>query len=62
MSVTKELFLTLPDGTLEEYPEPVNQRYLRELEYFLDYARRGTGESVNPPAMALDVLKLTLGE
>ncbi len=54
--------LTLPDGTLEEYPEPVNQRYLRELEYFLDYARRGTGESVNPPAMALDVLKLTLGE
>lgn len=54
--------LTLPDGSLEEYPEPVNQRYLRELEYFLDYARRGTGESVNPPAMALDVLKLTLGE
>lgn len=54
--------LTLPDGKVEEYPEAVNQRYLRELNYFLEYARQGSGESLNPPAMALDVLKLTLGE
>ena len=54
--------LTLPDGTVERWDELVNQRYLREMDYFLDYAQGGAGESVNTPAMALDVLKLTLGE
>lgn len=54
--------LTLADGTVRHCEEPVNQRYLREMEYFLDYARTGRGESVNSPAMALDVLRLTLGE
>lgn len=54
--------LTLADGTVEHLDEPVNQRYLREMAYFLDYAQNGTGESVNTPATALDVLKLTLGE
>lgn len=54
--------LTLADGTVEHYEEPVNQRYLRELAYFLDYAQNETGDSVNTPAMGLDVLKLTLGE
>lgn len=57
--------LTLENGTVEEYPEPVNERYLREMAYFLDYAGDGTGAgaaSVNPPETALDVLKLTLGE
>lgn len=54
--------LTLADGTVEHWNEPVNQRYLREMEYFLDYAQSGTGDSVNTPATALDVLKLTLGE
>ena len=54
--------LTLADGTVEHWDEPVNQRYLREMAYFLDYAQNGTGESVNTPATALDVLKLTLGE
>ena len=28
----------------------MNQRYLREMEYFLDYAQSGTGDSVNTPA------------
>lgn len=54
--------LTLPDGAVEHYEEPVNQRYLREMDYFLTYLQSGAGESVNPPAMALEVLKLTLGE
>lgn len=54
--------LTLADGTVQHYEEPVNRRYLRELEYFLNYAQNETGESVNSPAMALDVLRLTLGE
>ena len=54
--------LTLTDGTVEHYEEPVNERYLREMAYFLDYARKGKGQSINSPQMALDVLRLTLGE
>lgn len=54
--------LTLPDGTVEDCREDVNERYIREMEYFLHYALTGEGESLNTPATALDVLKLTLGE
>ena len=54
--------LTLPDGTVQHYEEDVNRRYEREMEYFVDYARNGTGESVNPPRTALEVLALTQGE
>ncbi len=54
--------LTLPDGTVEDCQEHVNERYIREMEYFLHYALTGEGESLNTPATALDVLKLTLGE
>ena len=54
--------LTLEDGTVQNYAEPVNERYLREIAYFLDYAQSGAGPSVNTPETALDVLKLTLGE
>ncbi len=54
--------LTLADGTVQHYEEPVNQRYLREMEYFLNYAEKGAGPSVNDPATALDVLRLTLGQ
>lgn len=54
--------LTLVDGTVQRYEEPVNQRYIREMEYFLDYASGETTQSVNTPAMGLDVLRLTLGE
>ena len=53
--------LTLPDGTVQHYEEDVNRRYEREMEYFVDYALTGSGESCNPPALALNVLKLTLG-
>lgn len=54
--------LTLPDGAVEDCREDVNERYIREMEYFLHYAMEGEGDSLNTPATALDVLKLTLGE
>ena len=52
----------LPDGTVQHYEEDVNRRYEREIEYFTDYALGDEQQSCNPPALALDVLKLTLGE
>ncbi len=54
--------LTLPDGTVRQFHETTAAWYRREMEYFLDYALTGEGESVNTPAEALEVLKLTLGE
>ena len=45
----------------KRYEEDVNQRYLREMEYFLDYALTGSGESLNSPRMALSVLRLAQG-
>jgi len=55
--------LTLPDGTVEHCEEDVNRRYEREMAYFVDYALDAAAtESVNPPALALRVLKVTLGE
>ena len=54
--------LTLPDGEVLHCEEDVNTRYLREMAYFLDYAAGPARQSINPPQMALDVLKLTLGE
>ena len=54
--------LTREDGTVEHYEEPVNERYLREMAYFLDYAAGAEETSINPPETALAVLKLTLGE
>ena len=53
--------LTLPDGTVEAYTEDVNARYLREMAYFLDYAAGPQAVSLNPPATAAQVLRLTLG-
>ena len=54
--------LTLPDGTVQHCEEDVNARYLREMAYFLDYAQSAETQSCNPPELALQVLKLTLGE
>ena len=53
--------LTLPGGTVEDYTEDVNARYLREMAYFLDYAAGPQAVSLNPPATAAQVLRLTLG-
>ena len=54
--------LTLPDGTVQDYRESTDAWYKREMTYFLDYAQNGSGKSVNSPAEALDVLRLTLGQ
>ena len=54
--------LTLADGSCESFVEPVNARYMREMAYFLEYARGERVDSLNPPETALAVLKLTLGE
>ncbi len=54
--------VTLENGEVIDCAEPVNRRYEREMEYFVNYSLQGTGESINPPAQALQVLKLTLGE
>lgn len=54
--------LTLPDGAVQLYEEPVNRRYEREMEYFVDYALGDAPASCNPPELALQVLQLTLGE
>lgn len=57
---TGELYL--PDGSVESYDEPVNERYLREMEYFVNYVLHEQEESVNSPAHAFRVLQITLGE
>ncbi len=54
--------LTLPNGSVQRYEEPVNRRYEREMEYFLEYALGPGGDSVNPPATAAQVLRLALGQ
>ena len=54
--------LTLPDGTVQDYKETTDAWYRREMTYFLDYALHGSGDSVNSPADARDVLRLTLGQ
>jgi len=53
--------LTLPDGSTEDYGEDGNQKYLREMAWFLGYAVNG-GESANSPRHALAVLRTALGE
>ena len=53
--------LTLPGGETQDYSEPPNRRYEREMAYFLDYALTGSGESLNSPQRAQAVLKLALG-
>ena len=54
--------LTLPDGSVQSFGEKTDRWYHREMAYFLTYALTGEGESINSPAEALSVLKLTLGE
>ncbi|MBC5580637.1 Gfo/Idh/MocA family oxidoreductase [Anaerofilum sp. BX8] len=54
--------LTRADGSVLHCEEEVNARYLREMDALLDYALGGEEKSANPPEMALQVLKLTLGE
>lgn len=54
--------LTLADGTVIDCAEDVNERYLREMRYFLEYARGSEAQSVNSPEQALNTLRLSLDE
>lgn len=54
--------LTLPNGAIKACGEDPNQRYLREMDWFLDYALGRTEENPNPPALANRVLGLALGQ
>jgi predicted dehydrogenase len=54
--------LTLENGETRHFEEDVNERYVREMAYFFDYAQSDAVESVNSPQQAQDVLKLTLGQ
>lgn len=54
--------LTLENGEVKSFAEDVNERYMREMRYFIDYAQNGKGDSVNTPKTALEVLKITEGE
>ncbi|MBU3806321.1 MAG: Gfo/Idh/MocA family oxidoreductase [Candidatus Fournierella pullistercoris] len=54
--------VTLPSGETIHCEEPVNQRYLREMRYFLEYVQGTEMESCNSPQQALKVLALTQGQ
>lgn len=51
--------LHLPDGSVEDHSEDANQKYLREMAWFLKYAQHG-GENENSPRHALAVLHTAL--
>lgn len=53
--------VTLPTGEMLDCTEDVNARYVREMEAFLAFATEG-GKNLNPPALAFEVLKISLGE
>lgn len=50
--------LTLENGSIIDCAEEVNERYIREINYFLDYALSGA-ECINTPEHALKVMELT---
>ncbi|MDO5136821.1 MAG: hypothetical protein Q4D71_00050, partial [Oscillospiraceae bacterium] len=53
--------ITFPDGSVQYYEENTNDWYLREMDYFLDYVLFLDGNSINPPAEALNVLEVSAG-
>ncbi len=53
--------LTLQDNTVLNFEEEVNERYLKETEYFINYVLGDEIESTNTPKHALQVLNLTQG-
>ncbi len=54
--------LTMPNGDTQDFAEPVNERYLREMRYFLQHIQSDEKESINTPQNAINVLKLTLAK
>ncbi|MEG2054678.1 MAG: gfo/Idh/MocA family oxidoreductase, partial [Oscillospiraceae bacterium] len=53
--------VTLANGEVIDCAENTNQWYLREMEYFLNYATGKEQNSINTPQKAYDILKLALG-
>ncbi len=53
--------ITMQNGEILHFEEPVNDRYVRELECFLDFTQ-GKVKNLNPPSLAFEVLKISLGE
>lgn len=53
--------LTLADGQVLDCEEEVNERYLREMRYFLRL-HKGEETNINPPALALHALTIALGK
>ena len=53
--------LTLTDGSVLDLQEEVNERYIREMEYFLELLQNNK-ESINSAKAAVATLKLTMGE
>ena len=53
--------ITFPDGNVVLFEENTNEWYLREMDYFLDYVLFLSGESINPPLEALNVLEISAG-
>ncbi len=53
--------LTLANGTMIDCIEDVNERYMREMRYFLQYIK-GEVENINPPQLALQVLTVAEGK
>lgn len=56
-----ESIITLTNGSIIDCKEDLNIRYLRELEYFLDFTQ-SKKNNVNPPSLAFKTLKIALGE
>ncbi|ERJ99804.1 oxidoreductase, NAD-binding domain protein [Treponema socranskii subsp. socranskii VPI DR56BR1116 = ATCC 35536] len=49
------------DHSIIDCTESINDRYIREMKYFLDFTA-GKKQNINPPAKALAVLRAALGE
>ena len=47
---------------MQHYEEDVNRRYEREMEYFVDYALTGSGESLQPARAGTERAETYLGE
>lgn len=53
--------LTMPGGRTRRFAEEPNDKYMREMETFLDYALSERRESLSSPRRALELLKIVLG-
>jgi len=53
--------ITLPRDEKIDCAEPVNDRYVREMNRFLDFSM-GKADNPNPPSLAYTTLKISLGE